>query len=218
MTSKAARIASSKGRGIDRRRAWFACFPPSLRPSRGGSLGARSSCPGDSLECSVKESLEHLEVDLADAEDIRRKLPSARLLLEAKRRQADEAQHAYAAFRALYERLAVIAGEREDDAPTSTGSGHRKASPAQDAAVAVVQKAGRPMSPARVAAALSAEGFKVKTVNAVNSALYTAFRAGRLSRPSKGLYAPPDYRPESEDLLASQNGAAGGSAGSEGGA
>jgi hypothetical protein len=147
---------------------------------------------------------DHLHVDLADTDDIRAKLPRARMLLENKRKAAHETQRNYLEFKSLYERLAVIAGELEDDTPAPNLS--KKASPIQDAVVRIVSKVGRPMPPAAVAAAMREEGIKVASTNAVNSALNSARKAGRLSKPSKGLFAPPGYEGDTEpnqELLAS---------------
>lgn len=144
-----------------------------------------------------------LNVNLADPQDIANKLPHAQMILDGKRKIANKAQKEYEDWKALVRRLEVVAGVEGPAAPGSEGGAAKKQAPVQDYAVKIVEREGRPMRPPEVAGMMRAEGFPVKTDNAVNSALYVAARAGKLERPKKGWYAPAGYSDQDKGLLAS---------------
>ena len=151
---------------------------------------------------------DHLNVNLADPQDIADKLPHAQLILESKRKAAAAATKEYDNWKALVTRLEVVAGIEQTASSAENGSsGRKKQAPVQDYAVRIIEREARPMRPNEIADLMRSEGFPVKSTNAVNSALYVAAKAGKLSRPKKGFYAPIDYD-GNDGLLASEDGEA----------
>jgi hypothetical protein len=145
---------------------------------------------------------DRLNVNLADPQDIANKLPHAQMILDAKRKIANKATKEYDDWKALVRRLEVVAGVEGPAAAGSEGA-NKKQAPVQDYAVKIVEREGRPMRPPEVAGMMRAEGFPVKTNNAINSALYVAAKMGKLERPKKGWYAPAGYSDQDNGLLAS---------------
>jgi len=149
-----------------------------------------------------------LNVNLADPEDIANKLPHAQMILEAKARARNQAVKDYENWQALVRRLEAVAGVVAESPSSGNGSheARKKPAPVQDFAVKIVNREGRLMRPPEVAGMMRSEGFPVKTNNAVNSALYAAAQAGRLSRPKKGWYAPVGYGEDQEPGLLASSG------------
>lgn len=128
----------------------------------------------------------HLQVDLANPDDIAAKLGDAESILKDKRRVAAEANAEAEHWADLVGKLRSFHAIEIDESGTASG----RPSPAQDAVVRVVEREGREMRPAEVVKALKAEGHKPASNDAVNAALYAAAEAGRLKRPKDRHYAP----------------------------
>jgi hypothetical protein len=127
-----------------------------------------------------------LPVDLADLEDIRKKLPRAEQILAEKQDLAREAQREAGRWADLVAKLRSFSVIKIDEDEPSTG----RPSPAQDLVVHVIEREGRLMRPAEVTQILIAEGHEVASPAAVNAALYAAAEAGRIARPKQRHYGP----------------------------
>jgi hypothetical protein len=134
----------------------------------------------------VTPSKPELQVDLADLEDIRKKLPQAEKILEEKSELAKEAIREAGRWEDLVFKLRSFSVIRNEEDEPSTG----RASPAQDLVVHVIEREGKLMRPVEVTRILAREGHEVASPAAINAALYAAAEAGRISRPSKGHYGP----------------------------
>ena len=146
---------------------------------------------------------QHLNVNLADPEDIANKLPHAQMILEAKARARNQAIKDHENWAALVRRLELVAGidTPAESANNRSHPARKKPAPVQDFAVKIIEREGRMMRPPEVAGMMRSEGFPVKTDNAVNSALYSAAQAEKISRPKKGWYAPLGYGDDRETGL-----------------
>lgn len=120
-------------------------------------------------------------------------------MLETKRRAVNAAVRDHDNWELLVKRLEILAGV---ESVKPKGGGPKADSPAQDAAVRIVEREGRAMRPPEVAGMLRSEGFPVTSTNAVNAALYAAAKSERIVRPKKGWYAPKGY---GEDRVAVSN-------------
>jgi hypothetical protein len=138
------------------------------------------------LGCAAMTNSPELQVDLADLEDIRKKLPQAEKMLEEKRDLAREAQREADRWAELVVKLRSFSVIKIDEGEPSTG----RASPAQDLVVHVIEREDRLMRPAEVTDILLREGHEVASPAAVNAALYAAAEAGRIARPKQRHYGP----------------------------
>ena len=146
---------------------------------------------------------EHLQVDLADPEDIRAKLPEARELYETKRRELDELAAQVRHWGELVNLLGALVGERgiSPAGRAAEAVRPRKTAPGQERAVAALEKAGRPMGPTALFDYMVAERLDApKSANALGANLWQAAKAGRIQKTSDGLYAPLGWRPSQSSL------------------
>lgn len=141
------------------------------------------------------------QINLADRASIREQLEAARAIYEARNAQLKDLYQEVEHLRAIVEHMAALAGERLEpvEPNANANSAKRSASPAQDETVAIVLKHRRPMKAAEVARELGKES------NAVGAALWAAANNRRLRKTGPGLYAPPDYIPPPDTLLAPQD-------------
>jgi hypothetical protein len=144
-----------------------------------------------------------LSIDFDDRDDVRRKLPHVRAILEQKERRLRTWQDDYDSYRAYAEVLAHRAGvELSDTAiqeppsvpdaePNGTGQGDHL-----ELVVSVVDQAGRAVKAREVAAILRHRGVDI-TNSAVSNALYYAANRATPPRvrklPIRGMYASLGY-------------------------
>lgn len=160
------------------------------------------------------DAREHLQIDLADPQDIRNKLPEAKRMHAAKRLQLENLRQQVERWETLIDSLAGVVGEEgieESDrlnkrSPASPESippeSTQKAAPAQERAIRALKHAGRPMGPSELYRYMDAQGMKVPSnPNALGATLWTAVKTGRAMKTPDGLYAPLDSE------SASRNGA-----------
>ena len=142
------------------------------------------------------------QINLADPINIKGQLQAARAIYEAKNEQLKSLYQEVEHLRAIVEHMAAMVGERFEPvaAEPAPGASRRSASPAQDEAIAVIAKHRRPMRPAEVARELD------KDINAVGAALWAAEKNGKVRKLGPGLYAPLDYIPPPDTLLAPNGG------------
>ncbi|MFN2588242.1 MAG: hypothetical protein ABR613_09005 [Actinomycetota bacterium] len=141
-------------------------------------------------------------VDLLDKEDIKAKLPLAEQVLADKEKAAHAAAIEVEIWRGTVTHLrnlasggsASAAAEGSPGPSLNGGSAPPQAKGRmQQAVVMVVEHVDMPMRPQEVADRLGQANFPYASVAAVNSALYSAWQNGLLSKAGKGLYAPRDY-------------------------
>jgi hypothetical protein len=157
---------------------------------------------------------EHLQIDLADPEDIRRKLPDARKLYAQKRRELEDLARQVQQWGDLISVLGRVVGEDvEVGKPVSISAGARvrtsgyaspsgKRAPAQDQAVAALEAIGHPTGPTELYRFMRDHDMNVpKNANALGAALWGAEKKGRVKRATNGLYAPLTWEPEQEFAL-----------------
>jgi hypothetical protein len=137
------------------------------------------------------------QINLADREGMKRELPQARRLYESKLADLKELHQEVEHLRAIVEHMAALVGEPLDTSETTekTVKRGKQPAPAQQAAVAVINRARRPMRSREVAKELG------KDANAVGAALWAADKNGLVKKLGAGLYAPRDYIPPPESLL-----------------
>jgi hypothetical protein len=155
----------------------------------------------------------HLSVNLADPQDILDKLPEIRALYESKKRALADLQREVESWRGFLGHLASIAGEEAPEEPkgafetfeAASRLARRNRAPAKDAVVEALRVVGRPMGPTDLYRFMVGNGFEKQATNpnAVGAALWGAVKAGRISKTSEGLYAPPGWtKLDKGDLLA----------------
>jgi hypothetical protein len=135
-----------------------------------------------------------VELNLADPDAIRRKLPELYEWVERKRRAVEQAQRELETTETLVEQLRALAGSASLPTSGKLDSGQKEAS-AQDAVVRVINEAKRPLRAVDVAGKLD-NPIKRDTVN---WALWHAEKEGLIKRVSQGLYASLDYQSPPED-------------------
>jgi hypothetical protein len=168
------------------------------------------------------EPTDQLQVNLTSQEDIRAKLPEARRIYKAKADALRALRREVENWTKLVELLAQLAGE-PDTVETPDGGADttraqtratKKESPAQDRAIAALQRAGKPMGPTALYRFMEHQDLQLpKNPNALGAALWNAMENGRLKKTPLGLYALLEWetdQPELED--ASRNGAQSGDA------
>jgi hypothetical protein len=165
-------------------------------------------------------AIDHLPIDLANLQDIRLKLPEAKRLYEAKRKELDELAQQVEYWGALVNVLARIVGEDGLELPKPHpvgrarmyGGGHgvplkptRQRAPAQEKAVEALEQAGRPMGPAALYRFMIGEGMKTPTsANALGANLWAAEKAGRVKKTPDGEYAPLSWEPNQKPLASDE--------------
>jgi hypothetical protein len=154
-----------------------------------------------------------LNVDLADVQDIRDKLPQATKILKQKADIALDALDDYQTFRELVKYLAKRAGAEpprdqlagavaptsDDTAPTPEPSG----ATVVDLVVGVVNRAAREVRPRDVRDILQREGHTFESADAVSNALNYAARRELVKFVKRGWYAPLGYETGNRDDLLS---------------
>ncbi len=142
---------------------------------------------------------EHLQIDLADPQDIRAKLPEAKRLYASKKTQLEELRQQVTHWEALVDLLARVVGEEgvpKDHRLDTEGTAPepaQKPAPAQERAIRALKQAGRPMGPSELYRYMDAQGLNVPSnPNALGATLWTAVKAGRAKKTPEGLYAPLD--------------------------
>jgi hypothetical protein len=140
---------------------------------------------------------EPFQVDLADLDSVRAKIPEVRKTVESKREQVRVAQRDFAYWNQLLERLLMLAGEKRDKAT------HTNAKPAKANAVESVVKALDESAVPLRAADLAGRVEQPLERKTLAWALWKAARDNRIQRIETGLYAPLDYEPEQEELVES---------------
>lgn len=163
-------------------------------------------------------------VNLANKDDIRRKLPEARQIYRSKQDALKALLQDVEDWGDLVALLARIAGEPH--APTAARlpanpfaaatqslakAPSKKKSPAQDRAIAGLKRAGRPMGPAHLYRFMIGENMPVPAnSNALGAALWNAASSGRIKKTPDGLYALLEWE---TDEAASQDASRHGSSG-----
>ena len=137
----------------------------------------------------------HFVVDLFDKDDIKAKIPLAEQVLAEKEEAARRAAAEVEAWKGTVAHLRNLAAHGSH-LPTAEHRRNRQAEGKgrmQAAVVGVVEDVDMPMRPQEVADRLASAGIAYASVAAINSALYSAWQNGFLSKAGKGLYAPRDY-------------------------
>jgi hypothetical protein len=167
-------------------------------------------------------AIDHLPVDLADLQDIRLKLPEAKRLYEAKRKELDDLVEQVEYWGALVDILARLVGEEGIERPQPRAVGRarvygggygvpvrpaRQSAPGQEAAAEALERAGRPMGPSALYRFMLAEGMKApSSANALGANLWAAERTGRVKKTPDGDYAPLTWEPEQKPLASDASG------------
>jgi hypothetical protein len=148
-----------------------------------------------------------VEVNLADPEAIRKKLPEVHRWVEGKRGAVHRTQRELETAEALLEQLKALAGIASPSSSVDKGEveSSRKDASAQDAVIRVINDAKRPLRAVDVAIEIDAP-VKRETVN---WALWHAEKEGLIQRVSQGLYAPLGYESRQDDLPAPESRLAG---------
>lgn len=126
-----------------------------------------------------------LQVDLANPDSIKEKLPEIDQIVEEKRAIAAAAKADFDDWSALAAQLKGVAGLQinlDPDSPTIPGN-------ALDAVVAVVEREQRPIMPVGVREALVDDGHAVEGNDAVLAILQAAVDAGRIQEVASGVFA-----------------------------
>jgi hypothetical protein len=141
------------------------------------------------------------QINLADPDEIRAKMPDIRRLYNEKRQ-------ALKALTEQVELLGRLVGDRpasrqstasQSSSTASSGSKAGQNAPAQDRAVQALEYAGRPMGPASLYRYMVENGMEVpKNANVLGSNLWSAWKAGRIMRAPNGVYTPLDGSGRSE--------------------
>jgi hypothetical protein len=139
-----------------------------------------------------------VEVNLADPEAIREKLPEVHRWVEGKRGAVQRSQRELETAEALLEQLKALAGTTPTSSSVDRGKveSSRKDASAQDAVIRVINDAKRPLRAVDVASEIDVP-VKRETVN---WALWHAEKEGLIQRVSQGLYAALDYDSPQDDL------------------
>lgn len=143
----------------------------------------------------MKPSLDSFSVDLANPEEIRKSLPKLEEIVAQKGKSAREAQHESEAWSSLLSRLKFLAGlvvQIEMPRPPKFISSPE----AVDAVVHIVERENRPIMPLGVEEGLLEEGHEVESRDAVEAALMTAARDGRIQHLDETTFAPNSLDPE----------------------
>jgi len=137
-----------------------------------------------------------LHIDLADPADIRAKKPEIKRLYAEKRRELKLAVEQLRALQDQVDLLARLVGETASSPrmriPHITPRAGQNA-PAQDRAVAALERAARPMGPTTLHKFMLAQGLDApKDANTLGSNLWQAWKAGRIMKAPNGVYTPLD--------------------------
>jgi hypothetical protein len=163
-------------------------------------------------------AVDHLTIDLADPEDIRKKLPQARELFAAKQRELLELNKQVEHWAALVNHLAGVVGEPGGERSRGIrayGGGpsfelranRKKRAPSQQKAIDALQQFGRPTGPSALYRFMVSEQLSAPAnANALGASLYGAQKAGRIQKTPDGLYAPLDWQPEQDRLTENGSG------------
>jgi hypothetical protein len=156
---------------------------------------------------------DRLQIDLADKDDIRVRLPEVKRLYEGKRRELESLRAEVDYWGELADLLARIVGEspvtarggssaRESSRRVAAGSRRgRKAAPAQQRAIAALERANRPIGPAALYRFMLDQNMDVPSnPNSLGAALWTAHKAGRIRKTPDDLYAPLGWEPTQAEL------------------
>jgi hypothetical protein len=136
------------------------------------------------------------EIDIADPESVRRRIPEISALVEQKREEIRAAQRDFEYWAAVLEHLELIAGEPPKARPR--GRAQRRRPTIFDSVVEEVQRAGKPLTAPEITAQLALIGRSVNP-KTVSWSLWKANQEGLIGRVGPGLYARVGYR--RDDLL-----------------
>lgn len=170
------------------------------------------------------DSTEQLHVNLTSQDDIRAKLPEAKRIFAAKQEALRDLRREVANWASLIDSLALLVGEPGVGQPETgryriaTGSRivgrpygggeavplrtpAHKESPAQDRAIAGLERAGEPMGPTALYRFMESQDLQVpKNPNALGAALWNAAENGRIKRTGEGLYALLEWDTDQPEL------------------
>lgn len=134
-----------------------------------------------------------LSIDLANPQDIRKKLPRVIGLYEAKREELNALTAQVRYWGELADNLARIAGE-PPVTPRDIEPVAQRSAPGQALVIEALERAGRPMGPSALHRFMLDQGMEApSTTNAVGANLWAAAKAGRVRKLQGGRYAPlPD--------------------------
>lgn len=143
--------------------------------------------------CARLPTVNRLPIDIANPEDIRRKLPQVRALYNAKHKEFDQLAAQLEGLKHLIESLTAIVGQPATSpappVPTPRVSANGKA-PAREAAIEALRRAGQPMGPTALYRFMGESGMDVPAnSNALGASLWTAARAGQIVKTGDGRYA-----------------------------
>jgi hypothetical protein len=133
------------------------------------------------------------EVDLADLDSIKERLPELERIVGEKHRVAEDAAIEYAQWSDLLKRLRYLADDSPEDGSGRPRSVTRTAS---DMVVRMLDEAGGPLRAAQI-------GSRLPQINpgTLGWVLSTAAKEGRIKRLEHGLYAPADWGSSQPELL-----------------
>ena len=138
---------------------------------------------------------ERIQIDLADPQDIRAKMPEIRRLWGEKLLELQNLTDQVELLGRLVgdQSSTGVAGRmpKPQGAPAKGRKGQN--APGQDRAVKALEHAGRPMGPTTLYKYMIAQGLDApKDANALGSNLWSAWKAGRIMKASNGVYQPLD--------------------------
>ncbi len=151
-----------------------------------------------------------LNIDLADKDGIKEKLPEVRRFVESKQGDVDkaerslvEARRELADWERLLDQLCVLAGVKPREV-ISKKSGVRPRSKVsiQEQVIQVVNQSRQPLTAMDVALALGPAANR----DTVNYSLWKAAKQKAIQRLGQGRYAAQDYEPTLAEALLMQNG------------
>jgi hypothetical protein len=148
-----------------------------------------------------------MQVNLADAADVRSKLPLIKDVLEHRRKRRAELDEEIQLLDEQIQFLARIVGEPPASPSAKRPNARRKgthSSPGQDRAVTALERTGRPMGPKALYDYMKAENLDAPpNANALGANLWAAEKAGRIKK-SGGKYLPLSYRVTDDEYAARQ--------------
>jgi hypothetical protein len=141
------------------------------------------------------ESKISFEVDLADLESVKERVPELERIVAEKRGAATTAAREYSQWSDLLKRLRLLIGEGADNESTKRGVGKSTS----NLVVRVVEEAGGPVRAAEIH-----ERLKGINPGTVGWAISNATNERRIKRVGYGVYAPMDWGPAQPQLPAGE--------------
>lgn len=135
------------------------------------------------------------EINIADLEEVRSKIPEVEAIVEAKRDEVSTAQREFAYWQQVLDRLRLLSGPPRSERASDNGEVVRKPT-ATDEVLRIVNESGVPLRASEVISRLENRLPR----DTVNWALWKLNRENRVQRVGTGVYASLDYEPSSEQV------------------